>query len=206
MADAAGNLGTESTARSFVLDTSIESTISYTLKAGEEILKLTGSQAINGTGNNLDNTIIGNGANNRLTGRGGKDILTGGGGTADRDVFVFLQLSDSLLLDPISGTGGYFDEITDFNRNDRISAPSSVIASRLTTSVGTAASIAPAAIAAVLTKAEFIANSVAAFTASSHSGTFIAMNDGRAGFQADTDSIVWLRNYSISAANFVEFV
>jgi len=137
---------------------------------------------------------------------GGKDILIGGGGTADRDVFIFLQLSDSLLLDPISGTGGYFDEITDFNSNDRITAPFSVETDLLTASLGNAASIAPAAIAAVLTPAAFGANSVAAFTASSHAGTFIAMNDGRAGFQADTDSIVWLRNYSISATNFVEFI
>ena len=176
------------------------------LEPNQSSLRLTGTRRINGTGNNLDNMIIGNSANNRIAGLGGKDILIGGGGTADRDVFIFLQLSDSLLLDPISGTGGYFDEITDFNSNDRITAPFSVETDLLTASLGNAASIAPAAIAAVLTPAAFGANSVAAFTASSHAGTFIAMNDGRAGFQADTDSIVWLRNYSISATNFVEFI
>ena len=30
--------------------------------------------------------------------------------------------------------------------------------------------------------------------------------DGRPGFQADTDAIVFLRNYSISATNAVEFI
>ena len=206
VADAAGNLGTASAARSFVLDTGVESDVPYVLEPNQSSLRLTGTRRINGTGNNLDNMIIGNSANNRIAGLGGKDILIGGGGTADRDVFIFLQLSDSLLLDPISGTGGYFDEITDFNSNDRITAPFSVETDLLTASLGNAASIAPAAIAAVLTPAAFGANSVAAFTASSHAGTFIAMNDGRAGFQADTDSIVWLRNYSISATNFVEFI
>ncbi|MFM9104383.1 MAG: bluetail domain-containing putative surface protein, partial [Cyanobium sp.] len=109
-------------------------------------------------------------------------------------------------LEPVSGTGGSVDEITDFNSNDRISAPGSVATRLLTGSLGSAESIAPAAIAAVLTSAAFSANSLAAFTASSHTGTFIAMNDSSAGFQAATDSIVWLRNYSISATNVVEFV
>ena len=117
-----------------------------------------------------------------------------------------MQLSDSLLLDPISGTGGYFDENTDFNSNDRITAPLSVETNLIKASLGNAALIAPAAIAAALTPAAFSVNSVVAFKASSHAGTFIAMNDGRAGFKADTDSLVWLRNYSISATNFVEFV
>jgi hypothetical protein len=36
-------------------------------------------------------------------------------------------------------------------------------------------------------------------------GTFIAMNDARAGFQADSDAIVFFKNYSLSATSFVEF-
>ena len=205
VADAAGNLAPASAARAFVLDTGVESTVSFALGPNQSTLKLTGTKRINGTGNGLDNTIVGNPANNRIAGLGGKDILTGSN-TADRDVFVFFQLSDSLLLDPTSGTGGYFDEITDFNRNDRITAPFSVEKDILTSSLGEAETISPTTIAAVLTTSSFTANGVAAFTANSHSGTFIAMNDARAGFQADTDSIVWLRDYSISAANFVEFV
>jgi hypothetical protein len=36
-------------------------------------------------------------------------------------------------------------------------------------------------------------------------GTFLAMNDGRAGFQADSDAIVFLKNYLLSASSFVDF-
>jgi hypothetical protein len=36
-------------------------------------------------------------------------------------------------------------------------------------------------------------------------GIFIAMNDARAGFQADSDAIVFLKSYSVSATSFVEF-
>jgi hypothetical protein len=111
-----------------------------------------------------------------------------------------------MLRDPISGNGSFYDVITDFNSNDRIAAPLSVLPTRLMNSLGTASSIDPTALAGVLTTSTLSSNSVAAFTVSSHDGTFIAMNDGRAGFQADTDSIVWLRNYSISASNFVEFI
>jgi len=36
-------------------------------------------------------------------------------------------------------------------------------------------------------------------------GTFVAMNDSRAGFQADSDAIVFLKNYSLSVTSFAEF-
>jgi Ca2+-binding RTX toxin-like protein len=45
-----------------------------------EHLELLGSNAINGTGNALGNTIRGNGGSNILDGRGGNDFLIGGGG------------------------------------------------------------------------------------------------------------------------------
>jgi Ca2+-binding RTX toxin-like protein len=45
-----------------------------------EVLVLTGSAAIDGTGNGLGNTIRGNGAGNLLAGAAGRDVLLGGGG------------------------------------------------------------------------------------------------------------------------------
>ena len=198
-------VGTTTTITGTIISDDVESAASFVLGPNQSSLMLTGLSQISGTGNTLGNTIIGNPADNIITGLTGKDTLTGGG-TSDRDLFAFVQLNDSMLRDPISGNGGFYDVITDFNSNDRIAAPLSVLPTRLMTSLGTASSIDPTALAGVLTTSTLSSNSVAAFTVSSHDGTFIAMNDGRAGFQADTDSIVWLRNYSISASNFVEFI
>jgi serralysin len=52
---------------------------SYALSANVENLQLLGT-TVNGTGNNLNNTITGNNSNNTLSGLDGNDILDGGGG------------------------------------------------------------------------------------------------------------------------------
>lgn len=64
----------------------VRASISYQLPTNVEQLVLTGSAAINGSGNSLNNVITGNAANNILTGGAGNDILDGGGGT---DTAVF---------------------------------------------------------------------------------------------------------------------
>ncbi len=56
------------------------SAVTYALSANVENLSLTGTAAINGSGNSLNNTIQGNGANNALYGYGGNDSLYGYGG------------------------------------------------------------------------------------------------------------------------------
>ena len=56
------------------------SSTSYTLTANVENLTLTGSAALEGTGNELDNLIIGNAAVNRLAGAAGNDTLRGNAG------------------------------------------------------------------------------------------------------------------------------
>ena len=63
----------------------VQSSVSFSLAdpvhaiGAIENLTLTGSAVINGTGNDLDNVLIGNAANNVLIGLGGNDTLNGGG-------------------------------------------------------------------------------------------------------------------------------
>ena len=63
----------------------VQSSVSYALGVNVEQLTLTGSAAINATGNALANTILGNAGANTLDG-GGADTMTGGAGD---DTFVF---------------------------------------------------------------------------------------------------------------------
>jgi Ca2+-binding RTX toxin-like protein len=56
------------------------SSITYTLGSDVNYLRLSGSIAINGTGNNIQNRITGNSASNILSGLDGNDTLTGSGG------------------------------------------------------------------------------------------------------------------------------
>ena len=58
----------------------VSSSIAYTLLDNFENLTLTGSGAISGTGNDLDNAVVGNSGNNALTGQAGNDTLTGANG------------------------------------------------------------------------------------------------------------------------------
>jgi Ca2+-binding RTX toxin-like protein len=58
----------------------VKSAIAYQLGNNLEKLLLTGSKAINGKGNSLNNTIIGNSNQNLLSGDLGNDILDGGSG------------------------------------------------------------------------------------------------------------------------------
>ena len=178
-----------------VLPADVNAATSFTLADPQINLTLTGTKRINGIGNSVNNTIIGNSANNRIFGLGGKDTLTGGGGA---NIFGYNALTESIRAS--------FDVITDFKNTDRILAPLSVESELLTASLGSIASLAKTAVEGLLTVQTFTPNSVAAFTVTNQAGTFIAMNDGRAGFQQNTDSIIFLSNYSISPTNFVDFV
>lgn len=72
----------------------VEASVSYTLTSGVEDLELSGSEAIDGTGNSLDNTITGNNVANRIDGGAGADTLVGGAGD---DTYVVDDASDSVV-------------------------------------------------------------------------------------------------------------
>jgi len=90
----------------------VQSSITYTLLANVENLTLTGSKAINGHGNELNNVLIGNSAANTLKGNDGNDTLEGGLGAdslyggAGNDVFVLRkgQFQGDTIFD-FSGNG-----------------------------------------------------------------------------------------------------
>ena len=94
----------------------IQSSVSFALSDNVENLTLTGTAAINGTGNALGNTLTGNTVANVLNGGAGNDILVGGAGNdtliggAGNDTFIFTSLSD------MGTTGAITDVINDFVR------------------------------------------------------------------------------------------
>lgn len=89
-------------------DTVIAS-VSHTLAAQVENLVLSGTQAIDGTGNELANVLVGNVAANRLDGGAGSDVLAGGqghdtleGGTGD-DLYLYFQGEGRDLISDAAG-------------------------------------------------------------------------------------------------------
>ncbi|MFD1627601.1 beta strand repeat-containing protein [Azospirillum griseum] len=74
----------------------VQSSINHTLLGDFENLTLTGSAALTGTGNALNNLLTGNGAANLLTGLEGDDTLNGGGGA---DTLIGGLGNDSYVVD-----------------------------------------------------------------------------------------------------------
>jgi serralysin len=185
----------------------VTASVSFSLAAiaNVENLTLTGKANINGTGNSLDNLISGNSGNNSLTGGDGKDTLTGGRGNdsldggagADRltggsgtDTFRLAAFTDSLLRSS--------DVISDFAIGiDVLDGPTAVAAANIS-KLTTGNAFNAANLARALSSTNFIANggSLLTFT----NGTYLALNDNVAGWDAATDAVIRF-NFTGNAAD-----
>ena len=77
------------------------SSLNYTLTANVENLTLTGTAGIDGTGNELNNTITGTSGANIINGMGGNDVLVGGAGN---DIYYVDSLGDAIIEQAGQGT------------------------------------------------------------------------------------------------------
>jgi Ca2+-binding RTX toxin-like protein len=101
----------------------VKASVSFKIGSFVERLTLTGDGAIDGTGNSLDNIIIGNGAANTLVGAAGLDALVGGvgddtlAGGAGRDTLTGGDGADTFDFNAVTDSGATrltWDVIKDF--------------------------------------------------------------------------------------------
>ena len=118
-----------------------------------EVLTLTGSANINGTGNSLNNTLTGNAGNNSLNGSTGNDTLSGGAGNdtliggAGNDTLTGGSGNDGFLFNTALNVTTNVDRITDYN----VSADTIDLENGIFTALTTTGSLAAAAFRASTT-------------------------------------------------------
>ncbi|MBD2679738.1 MULTISPECIES: S-layer family protein [Nostoc] len=147
-------------------------------------------------GGNGNDTLNGGKGNDILIGGNGDDLLVGGAvadtltGGAGADIFRF-ALTDSLLSN--------FDRIINLQiGTDFIDGPNTVSANNLK-ELGAVSSLSGAGLGTLLTGINFAANGAASFSFGSR--TFLALNNGTAGFQENSDAVIEITGFSGSLNN-----
>ncbi|MGH8658773.1 MAG: calcium-binding protein [Gammaproteobacteria bacterium] len=87
----------------------VRSAMTFTLGANLENLVLTGTAAINGTRNGLNNVLMGNSADNTLKGGTGADTAYGGAGN---DLYIVDNSADSVVENPDEGVDSVQSSVT----------------------------------------------------------------------------------------------
>jgi Esterase-like activity of phytase/Cadherin domain len=190
-----GGLYTEVSARLDVKNIieTVSSSSSTILPNDKDSIILFGNNNATATGNQSDNSITGNLGSNIISGGLGKDTLTGRGGT---DRFTYNSRSESAL-------DGY-DVITDYAIDDVIVASWLTANTSLTSLSGNLNNLDPTSISSLLNSGNFQADQIAGFTVQGISGCFLAFNDHQVGFQAASDSIIHLQNFSPTNASPIQ--
>jgi trimeric autotransporter adhesin len=94
------NIGDLITENLYEGNDAVQASVTYTLAANVENLTLTGTAAINGIGNLLDNVLTGNGAANTLNGGSGADTMIGGAGN---DTYTVDNVGDVITEMAVEG-------------------------------------------------------------------------------------------------------
>ena len=105
----------------------VSSRLTYTLPVNVENLMLTGTAAVNGTGNSLNNVITGNNVANQLNGDAGNDTLNGGAGD---DILTGWSGADTMLGG--LGNDSYFVENVGDVVTENLNQGNDTVSSRLT--------------------------------------------------------------------------
>jgi Ca2+-binding RTX toxin-like protein len=153
------------------------------------------------TDNTKENLLDGGAGNDIIRASGGNDTLTGGLGTdtltggLGNDRFVYTDLTHSLLAG--------IDSIKDFNNSTETDRFVVSTARSVFNTVGVVSGLNATAISNALTTINFGADAAALFTIGSKS--YVAINDGTAGFSAASDAIVEITGYkgTLSTSSFV---
>ena len=130
-----------------------------------------------------------------------RDKLTGEP-TGSSTLFVWENLGDSLLK--IRGRSGW-DVVEGCTPGvDALYAPQTITTTSIPSSNGNISKLVAGQInAKVLSNSQFLANSAAAFTCTGYDGLFVAFNDGRDGYQANSDTLLFLQGYNLAAGAVV---
>jgi Ca2+-binding RTX toxin-like protein len=169
-----------------------------TLKGSNLVIDLdAGNDTCIGSAGN--DRILGGLGNDNLNGAGGDDTLKSGSGLdtltggAGADRFDYTTLSDGLMV--VSSTSVLqFERITDFVIGQDLIDVATPPPSNGVKNLGVQSSLTSGSIAALLNSSNFVANGAATFVFGSR--TFLALNNGDAGFSSATDAVLEITGFT----------